>query len=148
MVCSVVWLTGCSAEQPDSAGSEKSQPGLANNIPLERWYDDEQVRRGDGLFQTHCAVCHKPDASGTPNWRETDAQGKLPPPPLNGTAHTWHHPMTALRQTIRMGGVPVGGVMPAFSGKLNAEEVDDILAWVQSHWSEEIYVAWNRMNSR
>jgi mono/diheme cytochrome c family protein len=36
----------------------------------------------------------------------------------------------------------VGGSMPAFADKLSPPEVDAILAWVQSHWSEEIYAIW------
>jgi mono/diheme cytochrome c family protein len=32
--------------------------------------------------------------------------------------------------------------MPAFADKLSPPEVDAILAWVQSHWSEEIYAIW------
>ena len=32
--------------------------------------------------------------------------------------------------------------MPGFADTLNAKQIDAILAWVQSHWSEAIYVSW------
>jgi len=116
------------------------------SLQLKRWYSETQVARGDNLFQVNCAICHKPDASGTTKWRERDAKGFLPPPPLNGTAHAWHHPLSVLRRTVRLGGVRLGGTMPGFADKLNPEEIDAILAWVQSHWSDEIYRIWHERN--
>ncbi len=113
----------------------------------QRWYSQSQVTRGNTLFQANCAVCHKPDAAGTSNWKKLDANGKLPPPPLNGTAHTWHHPLSILRRTVTNGGVPLGGTMPGFGSKLKPQQIDDILAWVQSHWSDQIYHTWSERNS-
>jgi mono/diheme cytochrome c family protein len=133
-------LAGCSEENPAVSAMQiarESEPSLP------RWYDQQQVSRGNKLFQANCAVCHKPDASGTTDWRTTDANGNYPPPPLNGTAHTWHHPLSVLRRTVHRGGIPLGGTMPAFGDKLNADEIDAILAWVQSNWSDEVYNAWH-----
>lgn len=144
-------LVGC--EYPGSTGTteigktDKSFSVLPeHSVPQKRWYSETQVARGKNLFQVNCSVCHKPDASGTPNWKERDADGKLPPPPLNGTAHAWHHPLSVLRRTVRLGGVPLGGSMPGFADKLNPKEIDAILAWVQSHWSDEIYRVWHERN--
>ncbi|MEW8432079.1 MAG: cytochrome c, partial [Candidatus Thiodiazotropha sp.] len=111
-------------------------------MPAERWYASQQVARGGKLYQQFCAECHKPDASGTTNWQQLDAKGNYPPPPLNGTAHTWHHPLSALRRTVIFGGVRLGGTMPGFGDKLQPQQIDDILAWVQSNWSDEIYAVW------
>lgn len=113
----------------------------------DRWYNSAQVQRGRSLYQANCASCHKSDMSGTPDWRKADAQGKYPPPPLNGTAHTWHHSLATLRRTIMTGGVPLGGTMPGFADQLNQEQIDDILSWIQSHWSDEIYRRWEERNS-
>jgi mono/diheme cytochrome c family protein len=44
--------------------------------------------------------------------------------------------------------VPLGGTMPGFGEKLNSREVDEILAWVQSHWSDEIYRIWYERNEQ
>ena len=62
------------------------------------------------------------------------------------SAHTWHHHMGALRRTIRVGGVIFGGTMPGFEDKLNNQEIDEVLAWVQSHWSDKVYAAWQQKN--
>lgn len=143
----VIGLTGCGEENVEKAGTDNRAPPSATAQP-ERWYTQAQVMRGHDLFQTYCAECHKPDASGTADWRTLDANGKLPPPPLNGAAHTWHHPLSVLRRTVRLGGVPLGGSMPGFNDKLNAKQIDDILAWVQSQWSEEIYRIWDERNTQ
>jgi len=144
---SLLPLAAC--EETPQTKARGSQLTVDKSSPsIKRWYNSEQVGRGNILFQEHCATCHKPDASGTPNWREPNAEGKLPPPPLNGTAHAWHHPLAILRRTVRIGGVPLGGSMPGFADKLNAQQIDDILAWVQSHWPEKIYEAWDRMNNQ
>ena len=138
-----ILVTGCGDQSMATAGK------LAQQISGQdtRWYGQDQVERGNTLYQANCAACHKPDASGTPDWKKLDANGKLPPPPLNGTAHTWHHPMSVLHRTVRNGGVPLGGTMPPFATKLTPQQIIDILAWVQSHWPDEIYSIWNERNS-
>lgn len=113
-----------------------------------RWYSSAEVKRGDTLYQANCASCHKPDTSGTPDWRKADAQGKYPPPPLNGTAHAWHHPLATLRRTIIEGGETLGGSMPGFGDQFSNAQIDDILSWIQSHWSDEIYSRWNERNAQ
>ncbi len=143
----VVTLSGCGDKQTVSAGSGDPTPRIPIP-PSERWYTLAQVQRGDDLFQSHCAECHQPDASGTPDWRTPLANGKYPPPPLNGTAHTWHHPLSVLRRTVRIGGVPLGGTMPGFADKLTAGQIDDILAWVQTHWPDETYRIWHERNTQ
>jgi mono/diheme cytochrome c family protein len=143
----VAGLAGCGDQPTTSAGSDKPASPSTLAQP-ERWYSQLQVERGDPLFQAHCAECHLPDASGTPDWRSPLADGKYPPPPLNGTAHAWHHPLSVLRRTVRIGGVPLGGTMPGFADKLSAEQIDDILAWVQTHWSDEIYRIWHERNTQ
>ena len=125
----------------DSAASAAAPVSL-------RWYRAEQVAEGKPLFEANCAECHGANAEGTPNWREAGPDGKYPPPPLNGTAHAWHHPLSVLRQAVRVGGIPLGGSMPPFGDKLDAQQVDAVLAWVQSHWSDEIYALWSKRNAQ
>ena len=112
-----------------------------------RWYSQEQVAQGKDLFAENCAVCHGKNAESVPDWRKRDANGNYVPPPLNGSAHAWHHSMKILRHTIRKGGKPVGGVMPAFEGKLTDAEIDSIIAWFQSLWTDEIYALWLERNN-
>jgi mono/diheme cytochrome c family protein len=125
-----------------------TDPATSTSAPTPpRWYRAEQVASGERLFQVHCAECHGANAEGTASWREAGPDGKYPPPPLNGTAHAWHHPLSILRRTVQVGGVPLGGAMPGFGDKLNEQEIDAILAWVQSHWSDKIYAMWSERNS-
>jgi mono/diheme cytochrome c family protein len=115
----------------------------ASEGPHKRWYTEEQVAQGAPLFAKFCAECHGKQAASTTEWRKQDAEGYYPPPPLNGTAHTWHHQLPLLQRTIQEGGAKFGGKMPPFADKLTAAEVDAIIAWFQSLWSEKIYKAWS-----
>ncbi len=113
-----------------------------------RWYSPETAAAGAKIYAANCMLCHGAKGAGDANWRRAGADGKFPPPPLNGTAHTWHHPLAALRRTIEQGGVSLGGAMPAFGGKLNAQERDAAIAYIQSLWSEKIYQEWERRGGR
>ena len=108
----------------------------------ERWYSQAQVDNGRDVFNTNCAICHGAEAAGTPDWRKPLEDGKYPAPPLNGTAHGWHHPLTALRRQINQGGAKYGGWMPALGESLTDEQVDEAIAYIQSLWSDKIYTAW------
>jgi len=108
----------------------------------ERWYSDDQVAQGEKLFRQNCAACHGQNAEATPDWKKTDANGNYPAPPLNGTAHAWHHDLELLRRTVREGGAKIGGQMPAFEGILGAEEIDSVIAFFQSKWPDDIFQRW------
>lgn len=118
--------------------------GLANAD--SRWFSDEQVEQGKKVFKENCSTCHGDKAQGTINWKVAGADGKYPPPPLNGTAHAWHHSMDALRRTVREGGIPLGGVMPPFKDKLDAQQIDAAIAYFQSQWNDKIYANWSSRN--
>ena len=105
-------------------------------------------QRGAEVFAQNCAECHGGNAEATPDWRKVNADGKYPPPPLNGTAHAWHHPLDMLRMTVRKGGAPVGGLMPSFEDKLSAGDIDAAIAFFQAKWPDEIYTAWLGRNGR
>lgn len=113
-----------------------------NLIADERWYSKTQVEKGKIVFDMNCAICHGAEASGTTDWREPLADGRYPAPPLNGTAHSWHHPQDALRLQIKQGGAQLGGWMPPMRQSLTDEQVDEVIAYFQSLWSDEIYSAW------
>lgn len=142
-----VLAVGCSGESQDTQG----RTGLGS-LPVDRpvvtarWYTQAQVRAGAELFRENCAGCHGPEASGTPNWQQRDAEGRLPPPPLDGTAHAWHHPRSVLRRVVREGGQKLGGSMPGFQDKLSPEQIDQVIAWVQSNWNEETYQRWQKID--
>lgn len=140
-------LTACDrgSSAPKGRWTDKAAP--AHTPVTLRWYDQEQVATGGGLYREHCASCHKENAEGTVDFKTRDASGKLPPPPLNGTAHAWHHSLPILKRVVRLGGAPVGGTMPAFKDKLSEVQIEAILAWIQSHWPEEIYVLWSERDA-
>ena len=119
----------------------------ADTVP-GRWYTSTQATLGEPLYQTHCAACHGADGSATADWRKTDENGNYPPPPLNGTAHTWHHPLEVLDDTIANGGAQYGGLMPGFAALLDAEERLAIVAYIQSWWSDDIYARWAKIDGR
>lgn len=108
--------------------------------------DSVQIQHGHQLFLQNCAICHGANAEGAPDWSRPDANGKYPPPPLNGSGHAWHHPQRALVATIKFGTVRIGGSMPAWQGKLSDQDIDDIIVWFQSLWPDELYAAWRRIN--
>ena len=99
---------------------------------VDRWYSQQQVDSGNILFQKHCASCHGQNAESIPNWKQTDANGNYPPPPLNGSAHAWHHDLPLLQQTVREGGQKLGGLMPPFENVLSPQQIDMAIAYFQS----------------
>jgi len=128
------------------AGCGGGDPGMA---PVAgRWYTPAQVEAGRLLYANHCTVCHASDGSATADWRTPGADGHYPPPPLNGSAHTWHHSRIQLDFTIQNGGIAFGGVMPAFAHLLNAQERLSIIAYFQTWWTDEIYAKWAQIDAR
>ncbi len=118
-------------------------PLAAMNVSAaERWFDQKIVDYGAQLFQKNCAVCHGANAEGTRDWKKTDANGHYPPPPLNGSAHAWHHSIPQLSRSIREGGIKLGGVMPAFGDKLSDQDIISLIAYFQSTWPNENYSVW------
>ena len=106
------------------------------------------LQKGQALYQANCASCHGMNAEGTvKNWQERDENGNLPPPPLNGTAHTWHHPIKSLGLTIRNGTQAIGGNMPPWKDKLTDDEIFEIIIWLTSLWPDEIYQTWLKLNN-
>lgn len=134
--------TACSND--DKAGSTPIQP----QAKVERNLDTAQIQRGSKIFEQNCAKCHGDQAQGDPDWRHRDASGMFPPPPLDGSAHSWHHPLSVLRAVIWNGSPQGQGRMPAWGGKLSEQDVDDVIAWFQAKWPDEVYEAWYGMNQR
>ena len=107
-----------------------------------RWYTPENVAQGKTVFQNNCAQCHGMNAEGNADWKTPLPDGSYPPPPLNGSAHAWHHSMSVIKRTIDYGGVPVGGTMPGFKDKLTDDEKNAAVAYFQSFWDDEKYRVW------
>lgn len=112
-----------------------------------RGSSEETLTMGGQVFQDNCQTCHGIKARGAVlDWQKRSADGVLPAPPLNGTAHAWHHSDKALLRTINQGGIPLGGTMPAFKDTLSKDEKLAVLAYIKSLWPDELYEAWRERN--
>jgi len=94
---------------------------------------------GQRTFKENCAVCHGKAGQGlVRDWKKSQANGQFPAPPLNGTAHAWHHSPKILLATINNGGAKLGGWMPGFKNKLSEDEKQGLLDYIYSLWSSKI----------
>ncbi|MDC6448266.1 cytochrome c [Alphaproteobacteria bacterium] len=105
------------------------------------------VFKGMELYTSNCASCHMGNLSGNQNWKSgVDDDGQRLPPPLNGTAHTWHHSPEQLFQIIRYGYKKFD---PNYKGKmlgndnLSEDDVWSILEYIKSVWPKEIRDKYN-----
>jgi mono/diheme cytochrome c family protein len=137
----VVLVTGCGGVTQPSVLSGQSRINNKTGL-VERNFDPAQIRRGEAVYTANCVGCHGPNGAATPDWRKPNAEGKYPPPPLDGTAHAWHHSTEVLKKTILKGTPPEIGSMPAWEGKLTDQQVDDVIVWIKSLWPDEIYDIW------
>ena len=120
-----ILLAGCSSEEKNS------------NI-------DSISSLGESVFNKNCVSCHGVKGQGlATDWKVKDANGNYPPPPLNGTAHTWHHSPEQLLYTINKGGTEMGGQMPAFENQLTEEEKKALIDYMYSLWPKEIQVKYD-----
>ncbi|HVW64415.1 MAG TPA: c-type cytochrome [Nitrosospira sp.] len=107
-----------------------------------RKLDPEKIKRGEAVYRKNCANCHGPNGEATPGWRNPGPDGRYPPPPLDGSAHAWHHSTETLERMIRVGSPDGTGGMPAWDGKLTNQEIDDVIVWIKSLWPDEVYDIW------
>lgn len=106
--------------------------------------DPARLALGQKIYATHCAACHGKRLEGQPDWRKRLPSGRLPAPPHDDSGHTWHHPDGQLFEITKYGLVPPNAPpgyesdMPAFGGVLSDEEIRAVLAYIASHWSDEV----------
>ena len=137
----ILLMLGCSDSVPLRMLSGQPQINSKTGL-IERNFDQAQIKRGEVIYVANCAGCHGVNGAGTPDWRKPNADGRYPPPPLDGTAHAWHHSTEVLKKTILKGTPPEIGSMPAWEGKLTEQQVDDVVVWIKSLWPDEIYDIW------
>ncbi len=119
----------CSASAPESQQVAQSQeaPSVAS---------DAGNRTGQEVFASTCAVCHGSEGEGVEDWRVRDEDGRLPPPPLNGDGHTWHHSDGVLYRIVSEGGLGLGfgSNMPSFKDDLSRVEIVAVIEFVKTLW--------------
>ena len=133
LILASVLVTACTSAPGESTQTSGSGPEV------------EAPRTGRELFASNCAACHGAAGEGHPDWRIKNADGTLPPPPLNGDGHTWHHADGLLYRIVSQGGksLEIPGdpsfksAMPAFGDLLSHEEVVEVLAYVKSLWGDK-----------
>ncbi|MHB1145251.1 MAG: c-type cytochrome [Thiobacillus sp.] len=135
-------LAGC--DRMPSGG-----PDDAGETVVERKQDPAQVARGKAVYDKSCLECHGAGGKGQPgDWRVRDADGHFPPPPLDDSAHAWHHPTAVLLEVIREGSPQGQGKMPGWKGRLTEQEMQDVVAYIKSLWSDPVYQLWWKMEQQ
>ena len=141
LIGSMVLISGCGESIAPGAMPGKQHDG-SQTAMAQRNFDAAQIERGAIVYQANCVSCHGKNGEATPDWRKPGEDGKYPPPPLDGTAHAWHHSTEVLKKTILKGTPPEFGSMPAWEGKLTEQQVEDVIVWIKSLWPDEIYDIW------
>ena len=107
------------------------------------------MARGKAVYEKYCLECHGAGGKGQAgDWRVRDADGHFPPPPLDDSAHAWHHPTAVLLEVIRDGSPQGQGKMQAWKGKLSEQAMQDVVAYIKSLWSDEAYTLWRKMEQQ
>ena len=99
------------------------------------------IGAGKELYDKYCSDCHGENGVGQDPKRRAggwDANRDRIAPALNGTAHTWHHSPKFLFNYIKKGSIDKKSSMPSFGGKLNRQEIEAIIFYIQSLWPERI----------
>ena len=136
LALAILLLTACSPETPDAPQTPQA-PASAPTV--------ENTPTGGELYAANCAVCHGANGEGQPNWHIRKENGTLPPPPLNGDGHTWHHADGLLYRIVSQGGKiyespdnpSFKSAMPAFGDRLSHEELVATLTYIKSLWGDK-----------
>lgn len=86
--------------------------------------DQEVLDAGGTLYAETCATCHGDDGEGF-------ARSAVPAPPLDGSAHSWHHSDEQIVSLLRTGGTQ----MPAVASDWPDADVEAVLAYVKNWWA-------------
>ena len=89
--------------------------------------------RGKQLYDKYCVSCHGVEGRGQPGWQVQARRA----PPLDSSAHAWHHEDAQLLAMILDKPAP-DSVMPAWRGVLSREDALDIVAYMKSLWTPYI----------
>ncbi|SES98610.1 Cytochrome c, mono-and diheme variants [Nitrosospira multiformis] len=126
------------AEPTPPAAAQVEQP---KNLAARK-LAPERIKRGEEIYRKNCASCHGPNGEATSGWRTPGPDGRYPPPPLDGSAHAWHHSTETLEKMIQDGSVD--GAMPAWKEKLTNQQIGDVIVWIKSLWPDEVYDIWHK----
>ena len=99
-----------------------------------RWTTTPRLEAGKRIYQESCQNCHGVNGTGEPaeNIAGTDVS---PAPPLNDSAHAWHHSNQDLIKTILEGSSQEGSRMKAWKDTLSKADAQNVVAYMKSLWS-------------
>lgn len=106
-------------------------------MPTVSW-SEEVITMGRTIYERDCQVCHGTNGMGSElDWtKPLGGPGlRYPPPPLDHSAHAWHHPDDVLKGMILKGGED--GRMPPFRGKLSAKDIGAVIRFMHSLWKPD-----------
>jgi len=122
--------TGAVLISNDGAKSWKSTEGQA-------YATAERIAAGAVLFEDNCAGCHGEKGVGEfPEDMYKLDENKLPAaPPMDDSAHAWHHPDDQMIETI-LNGSPRNERMLAWKDNgITRENAESLVAYIKSLWS-------------
>ena len=116
--------------------------------PAPSLFDPSRLTHGAQLFEEKCAQCHGPQGQGHPDWQSPQSDKFAAAPPLNGTGRDWQRTRAELTKTIREGVRAKDGaqIMPAWQGRLEPRDIEDVMMFFQSLWPGELYTDWLKAN--
>ncbi|MHB8623267.1 MAG: c-type cytochrome [Sulfuricaulis sp.] len=134
-------IGGCGKNVPPAPSATDSVPAPQAN----QSFSAASLSRGARLYQENCAECHGPEAQGHPDWRNPQV---VAAPPLDGSGNAWKRKKQDLIAVIKNGVSRQGEpAMPTWQGRLNDQDIEDIIAWFQSLWPADIYARWRQDNA-
>ncbi|MBI4339563.1 MAG: cytochrome c [Chloroflexi bacterium] len=90
---------------------------------------DPEVARGRLLYAQVCQQCHGDASTGA---------GRIPTaPPHSPEGHTWHHADGQIVDIVLGRFDFPGRTMPSFAGLVTEQDVQAILAYLKTNWTEE-----------
>jgi cytochrome c oxidase subunit 2 len=110
------------AEYAAWVGTKKKEMAAAADDPTKEWKLDELIARGEKVYNTNCAVCHRPDGKGAG-----------PIKPLDGSAIVLGDPAAQIR-TVLHGAA--NGAMPAWK-HLSDTEIAAVITYTKNSWSNK-----------
>ncbi len=87
---------------------------------------NENIAKGADLYATNCQMCHG----------DLQGPGGSGAPPHNQYGHTWHHPDAQLKDWVINGKFGLSQ-MPAFKNMLGDLEIDAVLSYIKTSWTED-----------
>ena len=114
----------------------------------------KMVELGRLVYVAQCASCHGEALEGQANWRQRNADRRLPAPPHDDSGHTWHHPDWVLFDITQKGPAAFIGQddyesdMPAFGDLLSDGEILSVIAYIKSKWSPTVRARQERIGQR